>query len=50
MCNKLTMIYVTDNNYVMNDNKIKWLKAQGIGQRFKAEAEAQKPHVRKGCF
>ena len=36
------MVYVTKNNYVINDNKTKM--AQGSGQRLKAEAEAQKPH------
>ena len=43
MCNKLTMVYVTEKNYVINyyKNKI----AQGSGLRAEAEAEAQKPHV-----
>ena len=35
MCNKLTMVYVSKNNYVINNNKNEM--AQGSGQRAEAQ-------------
>ena len=48
MCNKIPIVHVTKNNYVINDNKNKM--AQGSGQRLKVEAEAEKPHVTVALF